>query len=271
MRRGVLDEAVADRHDPPALRWPAGRRVRACIPRRPRGPDDGSPPISPAIRTREHDEGYAAALTGHSPAAWRALCPRDRCASALRGARRAPAAQHLDRVERRMQPDRRVQRPPAQEHPAQRQADRQQRHEREQRPLGARRRRTRRTASATWARAKNTAPRMIAVRAPEVRAQAVVVKPRKKSSSPIGARIAAVTRGSPTSPAASVAAGGRWATARGTGSAARRGRSVTTTTGTASSAPSSRSRSAPAPGRTTPMSRHDSAPGPPRAAGSTPT
>ena len=59
----------------------AGRRAaraRACVPRRPRGPDDGSPPISPAVRTREHDEGYAGPLTGHVSRTWRRLPRRAR-------------------------------------------------------------------------------------------------------------------------------------------------------------------------------------------------
>ena len=109
--------------------------------------------------------------------------------------------------------------------------------------------------------AKNTAPRTIAARAPDVLAHAVVVNPRKNSSSPMGARIAAASRFM-TRPAAS-AASGSWL---GAGSRNRLSTapstSVTTSTGTATSAPSERSRTAAASGRTTPISRQVSAPVP---------
>ena len=63
--RVVGPSAVARPHRPPAASWRAGTvsRSRAATSEVSPGPDNGSPPISPAIRIREHDGAYAAALT----------------------------------------------------------------------------------------------------------------------------------------------------------------------------------------------------------------
>ena len=71
-------------------------RTRGDDGRRPRGPDDGSPPISPAVRTREHDEAYGAALTADSTAASPRLCATRRQAL-LRERARGEERADLDR------------------------------------------------------------------------------------------------------------------------------------------------------------------------------
>ena len=68
------DRAIADAHRPLARGGRVMDDAAAAANRPPRGsappsPDDGSPPIPPAIRTRGHDGGYGATLTGRSPAA----------------------------------------------------------------------------------------------------------------------------------------------------------------------------------------------------------
>ena len=104
------------------------------------GPDNGSPPISPAIRIREHDEAYAAPLTAGSTATSPHLAParvvrgpRARLAEPRRGDQR----DDLDRVEGRVQADRRVDGPAGEEHPAEGDPDGQQDDERVERALGA--------------------------------------------------------------------------------------------------------------------------------------
>ena len=84
----------------------------------PSSPDDGSPPIPPAIRTRGHDGGYAATLTGRSSR------PHPRLtAAALRRLTRAAAVSPIDdqdRVVRGVQPDRAPQRAGPDVQPAER-------------------------------------------------------------------------------------------------------------------------------------------------------
>ena len=97
--------------------------------------------------------------------------------------------------------------------------------------------------------------------APRERYQAVVAKPRKNSSSPIGAMIAAETRlnsNPPTSPAVGSGLGVRSRNVPST----RLTVIVMTSTGIASPAPMSSSRTADPSGRRTPISSQLSAPGP---------
>ena len=145
------DGCVVERHDPPAG---PGRGAGHVGTRRPRGPNDGSPPISPAVRTRERPEDYGGVLTGGSPRASRSLgAPRDP-ASRPAGRRRTPGyrASALPAtnssstwipLKAPVQADRGIQRPAGEEQPAEGHGDREQRDERED-ALAARRPRTRR-------------------------------------------------------------------------------------------------------------------------------
>ena len=158
--RGVARRPSRVRHHPPAR----GRRAaveRAARARCPRGPDHGSPPISPAIRTREHDEAYGAGPYRGLNRACARLCER----------RSGPAArreeQQLDAVERRVEPDRRVQRPAGEEHPAEGEPDRQQGTGTRTAPAGRPSANEASNSVRTWAIAKNIAPRTIAGRAPD--------------------------------------------------------------------------------------------------------
>ena len=159
------------------------------------GPDDGSPPIPPAIRTsrttqslpsgphRRLNRRFAARLTAAARRPARAG-----------GQRRADVASSATTsriaVERRVQADRRPERPAPDEQPAERERDREPRREPDERQperlaRRSRRRRSGRGRPRRAARARTT-PRA----GPRPRTQAVVANPRNRSSSPNGATMA---------------------------------------------------------------------------------
>ena len=97
------------------------------------------------------------------PGAQPATCPQiastampARCRSYRPNAAAPMTSDHLDRVERRVQPDRRVQRPPGEEHPAERDPDGQQR-DRTRTARAARPSRTRRRTGPARGRSRRTA------------------------------------------------------------------------------------------------------------------
>ena len=271
VRRSVIRRVVRDRHGHTRI----GRVAGTGPARRSRG--DGGlgvpgarttearrfpPPSGPGNTPEPRDEPLP---TAHRPLR-RPFAPAGAGLRSGEGLLRERAGReerehHLDAVERPVEPDRGVQGSAAEEHPAEGDAGRQQREEREQRPLRPdRERRVERVS--TWASEKNRAPRMIAgAAAPRERYQAVVANPRKNSSSPIGAMIAAETRlnsSPPTSPAPGSGLGVR----SRNDPRIRLRVIVTMSTGSESMAPMSSSRTADASGRRTRISAQLSAPGP---------
>ena len=245
LRRGGPGGVAVSRGDERGVPG-SGRRKPADFPRRP---------------DREHDGAYAAALTRDL------RDPRP----TRRRARPRRAGADLDPVERRVEPDRRVQRPPGEEHPAEGDADRQQATGTRTARAGRRSRTRRRTASGRGRSRRTRRPARSPAGAPSERAQAVVAKPRKNSSSPIGARIAADTRLNSSPPDRPSPAAGS-APARGTGPRTAASASVTR-------APAARARrrragrgAAATSGRRTPISAQRQRAGPDdQRAGPTPT
>ena len=97
MRRGVIDRVVPIVMTTPAVQ-PAGARPCDDAGRRPRGPDDGSPPISPAVRTREHPEPTDEALPDDSPGGFAGALRCRRPAAPGRLLRERAAARNASRT-----------------------------------------------------------------------------------------------------------------------------------------------------------------------------
>ena len=213
-------DRVLDRH-PPTCRWRrAGGAGRGVPGTRTTEARRFPPPSGPGNTPNARD----GPLPGDSPAASPpALCaaasvPR---AGSARGRRAAATQQHLDRVERPVEPDRGVQRPARAGTPSRARA-----------PTGSR---ATNENSARCAPAANEASNSVSDvgdreehgaphdRRPraDARAQAVVANPRKNSSSPIGASTAAETQVAQRGPPRPRPRAAGSASARGTAPAGR--------------------------------------------------